>query len=116
MSTLYYPKPSPWYGVRLSRTVHDSPTWLDDSDICYYLREYTPDAGYSGGVDPETNQRIHNYKKPVDRRGLPEWKYKERAIRQFAAELATLLKKNFTVTWIPSSKRPESWGFSPGMT
>jgi hypothetical protein len=56
---------------------------LTAADQCYFLREYTAGRGYAGS---ETNHLILNLKKPPDRRGKPEWRYKERAIEQIARE------------------------------
>lgn len=63
----------------ISRSDHH---WLTEDDRCYFLCEYTARQGY--GHSP-TNQLILNFKKTLDRRGKPEWKYKKRAIRQAAA-------------------------------
>lgn len=80
--------------------------YLGSSDDCRFLREYIPHVGFSGG---ETNNLIGNFKKPVNRRGLPDWRYKERAIRQVARELASALNfawldKHATLVPIPPSK------------
>jgi hypothetical protein len=58
--------------------------YLRQDDVCYYLREYTPRAGFSHSG---TNDIIQNFKKPVERRGKPEWRYKEQAVQQIADEL-----------------------------
>jgi hypothetical protein len=52
-------------------------TFLDVADDCYYLGEYTARAGYAFTA---TNDLIQNLKKPMDRRGRPEWRYKIWAI------------------------------------
>ena len=62
--------------------------FITAEDNCYFLREYTAGAGYGRG---ETNNIISNLKKSTDRRGLPEWKYKENAIRQAGRELRAAL-------------------------
>ncbi len=58
-------------------------TFLKMEDEIYFLGEYTVGAlsEYS-----KINKLILNYKKSLDRKGLPEWSYKEKAIQQ-AAEL-----------------------------
>lgn len=80
---------------------------LRDDDECYYAREFTKNAGFQHG---DTNQLIFNFKKSVDRKGKPEWKYKERATAQIIAELRRLINPAFlktcAVTWIPTSKTP----------
>jgi hypothetical protein len=57
---------------------------IGKDDVCFYLREYTPRAGFSHS---ETNDIVQNFKKPVDRRGKPEWRHKEIAIQRIADEL-----------------------------
>lgn len=69
----------------LTRPAH---FYLDESDECYFLREYTARKPVQFS---ETNQLILNLKKTVDRRGRPEWVHKERAIRQIARELSAAL-------------------------
>ena len=68
----------------------DDPTrpdhrYLADEDVCYYIGEYTARRGYACSA---TNDLIQNFKKPVSRRGQPQWSYKERAIRQAAGAFA----------------------------
>ena len=55
--------------------------YLTVSDRCYFLGEYTARQGYSYSA---TNSLILNIKKSVERRNRPDWRYKERAIRQTA--------------------------------
>lgn len=59
-------------------------SFLTPSDECYFLREYTARAGFTYNA---TNNLIQNFKKPVDRKGLPEWYYKGQAIQQIIREL-----------------------------
>jgi len=63
-------------------------SFLAAGDNCYFLREYTAGAGYGYG---ETNSIISNLKKKPDRRGKPEWQYKESAILQAGRELRAAL-------------------------
>ncbi len=62
----------------LTRSDH---SYLTAADSCYYVGEYTARAGYAYSV---TNSLIHNFKKAMDRRGLPEWPHKEAAIQMAA--------------------------------
>jgi hypothetical protein len=62
----------------LSRPDH---YYLSADDTCYFLGEYTAQKGFAFSA---TNQLILNFKKPVDRKGKAEWRYKEQAIRQAA--------------------------------
>lgn len=74
-------------------------------DQCYFLREYTSGRGYAHS---ETNRLIHNLKKPPDRRGRPEWRYKELAIQQVAREFRDNLDlarlQRVTLVPMPPSK------------
>lgn len=62
--------------------------YLDEDDSCYFLGEYTARKGFSHSA---TNRLIINYKKPMDRRGKPEWKYKQQSIEAAASALYTAL-------------------------
>lgn len=79
--------------------------YLERGDQCYYLGDYFPGEGYTGGG---FNDLILNLKKPVDRRGRPEYAYKERAIAQAAAKLMLVLSKdlaqNFSFVPVPPSR------------
>ena len=55
--------------------------YLTDGDSCYFIGEYTTSGGYNHS---RTNDLILNFKKPIDKKGLPEWKYKLKAIQQAA--------------------------------
>jgi predicted amidophosphoribosyltransferase len=74
---------------------------LGTDDRCYYARDYISKGGFSAS---DANRLISNFKKPVNRRGLPDWKYKGQAIRQFANELTQLLGQGCFVAPIPCSK------------
>ena len=78
------------------------PIRLQDADACYYAREYISHGGYSAS---EANNLIINLKKPPDKRDTPQWKWKVRAIEQFANELGQLLPDDISVAAVPTSKR-----------
>lgn len=71
----------------LTRSQH---FFLGPEDDCYFLREYTARAGYAHG---ETNNLISNLKKTLDKRGKPEWFYKEQAIQRAGQELRQVLQR-----------------------
>ena len=73
--------------------------WLTDDDRCYFLGDYTARQDYGHSA---TNQLIWNFKKTLDRRGRPEWRYKEPAIRQAAARFREAL-----------GEEPPPWVFVP---
>jgi hypothetical protein len=78
------------------------PHYLTNQDFCYYAREYIAKGGYSAS---EANNLILNFKKPVLKKGKPEWAYKINAIARFAAELHRILPQDneFLIASIPSS-------------
>ena len=79
--------------------------YLTGDDACYFIGEYTGRKGYAYSA---TNQLILNFKKPMDRHGRPEWRYKEQAIRQaadaFGAALGSDALDRLTFVPIPPSK------------
>lgn len=72
--------------------------YLSESDEVHFLREYYAGQGFEGG---KTNSLILNLKKSPDRRGRPEWRYKQLAIDQFAEELAAAVPFPADTTWVP---------------
>lgn len=91
--------------------------YLEDSDECLFRREYTPRAGYEFS---STNDLIQNFKKPVDRRERPEYRYKEWAIRTITEELAIDLDRDWlrsaTLVPIPPSKARQDPLYDDRMT
>ncbi len=78
---------------------------LSNEDECYFLGEYTARRGYAYS---STNNLISNFKKPMDRLGLPEWPYKQNAIEQAGNALAEAIGEDelgrMTFVPIPPSK------------
>lgn len=66
--------------------------YLVSTDPCYYWGEYTPSQYIDGPMwnFSPTNQLITNLKKPLDRRGRADWRYKQEAIQQVAAAFAVM--------------------------
>ena len=79
--------------------------WLSPTDRCLFLGEYTARKGFSFSA---TNQVILNFKKSADRRGRPEWRYKERAIFDVAQAFGAAINQqwfaNATLVPMPPSK------------
>jgi hypothetical protein len=79
--------------------------YLRPEDDCYFLGEYTARKGFVFSV---TNQLVLNFKKSMDKRGTPEWRYKNRAIGEAAAAFRTALPEDWlnmaTLVPIPPSK------------
>ena len=86
--------------TRIDELTLDEHHHLTAEDACYFLGEYTARQGYQHS---ETNRLIYNLKKPMDRRNLPEWKYKEKAIQQVASSLrASIAEDKLTThTFVP---------------
>jgi len=80
--------------------VEHPPRYLTTDDCCYFAREYFPRGRFS---DYPTTSLIQNFKKPVQRKGKPEWRFKEDAICQFALELSQFLPEPATIAHIPTS-------------
>ncbi len=57
-----------------------------------YLGEYTARAGYAFST---TNDLVQNLKKPMDRKGRPEWKWKVWAIERSAQMLREVVPKRW---------------------
>ena len=78
---------------------------LSADDTCYFIGEYTARRGYAYSL---TNNLIFNFKKPVDRRSLPEWRYEEQAIQTVADTFRRALRPEalgrLTFVPIPPSK------------
>ena len=79
--------------------------YLGEPDECYYLGEYTARKSFAFS---ETNQLIANFKKSVQRRGNPDWKYKGAAVQKagsaFRAALSTAWLSRATLVPVPPSK------------
>ena len=75
-------------------------SYLTAADDCYFIGEYTARKGYAFSA---TNNLIVNLKKPMDRRGRPEWPYKGSAIETAAAMFRSALKDKAreTLTFVP---------------
>jgi hypothetical protein len=71
--------------------------YLKDDDECLYLREYVSGQGFGYG---ETNNLISNLKKEVSRRGKPEYRYKENAIRIAASDISGA---NLNIAWFKTA-------------
>ncbi len=74
---------------------------LQSSDTFLYFGEYAPRRGYHFGP---MNDLIINLKKPMDRRYLPEWIYKEDAIRCVSG----MIRKNFNLSMVTFVPMPPS--------
>lgn len=85
----------------LTRGAH---SYLKEADECLYFGDYSARKGFNHSA---TNQVILNFKKPVDRKGKPEWRYKTKAIgiaaRAFSENLGADLAK-VTLVPVPPSK------------
>lgn len=80
-------------------------SYLEEEDECYFVGEYTARRGYNYSA---TNGLIINIKKRMDRRGKPEWQYKEQAIQDAAQAFRNAIGVDSLARWtlvpIPPSK------------
>lgn len=80
-------------------------TFLAPDDECYYLGDYTARRGFAFS---EMNNLINNLRKPMNRRALPEWRYKESAIVTSGQMLREALNEDWlravTIVPVPSSR------------
>lgn len=80
-------------------------TFLRDDDACFFLGEYTARKGFSHSA---TNNLIINFKKPLDRKGKPEWRFKAAKIAEAAKAMHSALKgydlRSTTFVPVPPSK------------
>ncbi len=83
--------------------------YLTPADDCYFLGEYTARKGYAFSA---TNQLVLNFKKPMDKRGTAQWRYKEQAIGNAAAAFRSALNDDWlniaTLVPIPPSKAKDN--------
>ena len=91
--------------IRIDDTLrHDHPCLTAD-DECFCLGKYQPRAGFDASP---VNDLILNYKKSVDKRGRPEYIYKEEAIAKVARLVQGVFNENAiktcTIVPIPPSK------------
>lgn len=82
-------------------------SYLEPTDYCYFIGEYAGRQGFKyknphQAID-DMNDVIQNFKKPMDRKGLPEWYFKEREISKIAAWLISIncWEKLSNATWVP---------------
>lgn len=72
--------------------------FLEPFDICYYFLEKEAE----GYTKSKANNIIYNFKKPVERRGRAEWKYKVDAIDKFIKMLCQTEYKGECITVVPA--------------
>lgn len=91
--------------IHIDESIRRDHYYLAENDECYCLGEYQPRGGYEAGP---VNSLIWNFKKPVTKRGRPEYRYKEDAINRVAGLVRSALSKDAiqtcTVVPIPPSK------------
>lgn len=74
-------------------------SFLTSEDQCYFIGEYTARAGFSYSA---TNQLIHNFKKPMEKKDTPQWKWKINAIKDAALAMQGALGATVAgVTFVP---------------
>ena len=90
---------------RVDELIRHEHTFIAADDECFFLREYTAGAGFEHG---DTNNIISNLKKKLDKRGKPEWRYKERDIvragRELRGALGDAALQRVTIVPMPPSR------------
>lgn len=78
---------------------------MEEHDCWVYAREYISGVGYREPM----NSRILNFKKSLLKKRTKEWKYREKAIKQFKKDIESLLGSypKIVLTAVPSSKRKD---------
>lgn len=86
--------------TKIDELIRSDHPYLAPEDNCFFLGEYTARAGFSFS---ETNQLIANFKKSLTKKDLPEWRYKDEAIREIANKFRAAFPEDFltTVTLVP---------------
>jgi hypothetical protein len=91
--------------IRIDDALRTEHSYLTPQDECYCLGEYIPRGGFAAGP---VNSMISNFKKPVTRRALPEYRHKENDIVRAGHFVSTVLAAetvaNSTLVPIPPSK------------
>lgn len=91
--------------TRIDALVRPDHGYLTEEDHCYFIGEYTARRGFAYSA---SNNLLLNFKKGMDRRGRPEWRYKTKAIQEaasaFRAALADGDLDQLTFVPIPPSK------------
>lgn len=105
-NTLMPSQPSfPSTFIKLDTLTITAHHYLDKDDLCVYFGEYAPRKGFA--YSP-TNKLIMNLKKPMDRKGKPEWVHKGKAIISAAQALCEAFDSydlsDYTFVPVPPSK------------
>ena len=89
----------------IDELTHRDHYYIEKSDRCYFIGEYTARAGYQYS---QTNNLIINLKKDVSKRGTPQWYYKEQDIKQAADAIRSVFcddeLSSVTLVPVPPSK------------
>ena len=72
---------------------------ISRDDVCAYLLEKESE-GYSAS---DANNLIYNFKKPVNRKGLPDWRYKDIAINTISEMVNNIAFPNCIIVPAPTS-------------
>ena len=69
------------YDYKLSPRPH-----LNENDECYYFMEHI-NGGYQASPN---NNKISNFKKPLNTKGTDQWRWKIKAIKDFIVDLKSI--------------------------
>ena len=109
--------PFPQHFSRIDELTRQEHAYLTEADNCFFIGEYTAEQGYAYS---ETNSLISNFKKGMERQGLPEWPYKERDILRvadvFRASIPEDALNHLTFVPIPPSKAKDDLLYDDRLT
>lgn len=90
--------------IRIDDQLRGDHCYLEPGDECYALGEYVPGADFGVGL----NDLVQNFKKPMDRKDLPEFRYKLLAIARVSRLIRSCVSakavQEATFVPIPPSK------------
>lgn len=102
---------------KIDELTKDDHHYLKNSDNCHYFGEYTSHKGYNHSP---TNNLISNFKKPLEVKNTPQWRYKERAIikiaQLFTANIGFKKPENVILVPIPPSKKKDDPNYDDRMS
>lgn len=93
--------------------IQNQPYYIDDEDLenCFFAVEYISKGGYSAS---EANNLVSNFKKPMDRKGKEEWKFKLKAIDDFGHMISNILTdEEYVISDMGTSKSESDPEYDP---
>lgn len=90
--------------LKIDKTTLSQHNHLSSDDQCFHIFSYRPKVGFNHG----SNSLILNFKKSMDRKSFPEWRYKAQAIKEISKYFRDVFPLDYllncTLIPIPPSK------------